>query len=84
MATTTHKTAPRTQLTRFGRPPQARAEIDRRMTISELPAYMTRDEVAAYLGVGRTTSYNLLVQHGTKIAGCHRLPREKLQAILAC
>jgi hypothetical protein len=50
MATTTHKTAPRTRLTRVGRPPQARAEIDRRMAINELPAYMTRDEVAALKG----------------------------------
>lgn len=60
-----------------------RTKIDRRTPLSELPAFLTREEFRAYMDIGRTLAYKLLQQHGVKVGNLHRLPRERIPEILS-
>jgi hypothetical protein len=68
---------------RFGRPPQARAVIDRTMSIEQLPMFLTRQELADYLNIGRSSSNDLMQQFGTRLRGCWRISRDLVREILS-
>jgi len=53
--------------------------IDRRVPISELPQYLSVDEVMSYLQLGRSSAYAFAKAHGVKIGRLVRVPREALE-----
>jgi hypothetical protein len=62
---------------------QRRVKIDRRTPLSDLPAFLTREEFRAYMAIGRTLAQKILQKHGVKVGTLHRLPRERIPEILS-
>jgi site-specific recombinase XerD len=58
-------------------------KVTRATPVEQLPQYLTRHEVQEFLALGKSSTYQILRQHGTKVAGMHRLPKAALLELLA-
>jgi hypothetical protein len=56
--------------------------IDRSAAINDLPFYLTVDELAQYLQIGRSTAYGLMQRYGKKLRSQNRMPRERIPELL--
>jgi hypothetical protein len=55
------------------------SRVDRNTPYESLPQYLTVDEVGAWLGLSRTTSYDLGRKIGVRFGRLIRVPRESLK-----
>ena len=56
--------------------------IDRRTPVADLPEYLTPDEFRAYVGLSRSTVYDLLRRQeipSVRFGRCIRIPKTALQ-----
>ena len=57
------------------------ATIDRRTPLNDLPEFLTPDEFRAYVGIGRSTMYDLLRREEipfVRFGRCIRIPKTAL------
>jgi hypothetical protein len=52
--------------------------IDRSTPFDQLPAYLTPEEVQAYLALGRSSAYEFARRRGKRFGRLLRVPREAL------
>jgi excisionase family DNA binding protein len=54
--------------------------ISRATPVDQLPAYLTVEEVAHYLAIGRSSAYEFCRRHGMKIGRLLRVSRDVFEA----
>jgi hypothetical protein len=52
--------------------------ITRNTPVSDLPEFMTPDEIRRFLGISRSSSYEFARQHGIRVGKLHRVHRERV------
>lgn len=60
--------------------PRRSVSISRNTPVDQLPAYLTVEEVAHYLSIGRSSAYEFCRRHGMKVGRLLRVPREVFDA----